>query len=392
MAIKYKNQTVGKNGFSPTVDVTEIDGGHRVTIRDVIGPQSFNVMDGNQAETVQFDDTIIKMEDGTIGVMTPVQSILTQELFNALSEDEQNTGLYVVIDGENGNASSIVVNGQSAPFASWKSGSGHPDLAGFSKLSVKVVTLLADDWTNDEQTVTLSEISGDESLQLLTPVPTSDSFTHYYTADICLIAQSEGSLTFKAMRSIPTVDCNVYVYIQEVIEVEDVEPEVKYVWWSPKMTSDTTPIPYVASASDFVNNTTQPYMAFNNDNADRWASNTSSARWIQFDFGSPTVVGGISFTVPGLENGFDYSQAFPKKFKIFGTNDGIDYTLVFENDLNTETKPVAYIPKEYTFDPVQFSMYKFQVESGVTNWWSEYPNYIQIAEFQFYRPESEVTA
>lgn len=36
----------GEDGFSPTVDVTEITGGHRVTITDADGPQSFDVMDG----------------------------------------------------------------------------------------------------------------------------------------------------------------------------------------------------------------------------------------------------------------------------------------------------------------------------------------------------------
>lgn len=34
------------NGVSPTISVTEIDGGHRVTITDVNGTQSFDVMDG----------------------------------------------------------------------------------------------------------------------------------------------------------------------------------------------------------------------------------------------------------------------------------------------------------------------------------------------------------
>lgn len=36
----------GENGFSPTVAVTEITGGHRVTITDVNGPTSFDVADG----------------------------------------------------------------------------------------------------------------------------------------------------------------------------------------------------------------------------------------------------------------------------------------------------------------------------------------------------------
>lgn len=36
----------GEDGFSPTVEVSEIPGGHRVTITDADGPQSFDVMDG----------------------------------------------------------------------------------------------------------------------------------------------------------------------------------------------------------------------------------------------------------------------------------------------------------------------------------------------------------
>lgn len=46
--IDGKEAEVGKgsDGFSPTVEVTEIDGGHQVTITDANGPQSFDVMDG----------------------------------------------------------------------------------------------------------------------------------------------------------------------------------------------------------------------------------------------------------------------------------------------------------------------------------------------------------
>lgn len=36
----------GDDGFSPTVEVSEITGGHRVTITDADGPKSFDVMDG----------------------------------------------------------------------------------------------------------------------------------------------------------------------------------------------------------------------------------------------------------------------------------------------------------------------------------------------------------
>lgn len=36
----------GSEGFSPTVAITDIDGGHRVTITDSTGTKSFDVLDG----------------------------------------------------------------------------------------------------------------------------------------------------------------------------------------------------------------------------------------------------------------------------------------------------------------------------------------------------------
>lgn len=40
----------GEDGFSPTVSITEIVGGHRVTITDAEGEKSFDVMDGSGGE------------------------------------------------------------------------------------------------------------------------------------------------------------------------------------------------------------------------------------------------------------------------------------------------------------------------------------------------------
>ena len=37
----------GADGYSPTVTIETITGGHRVTITDVNGPHSFDVMDGD---------------------------------------------------------------------------------------------------------------------------------------------------------------------------------------------------------------------------------------------------------------------------------------------------------------------------------------------------------
>lgn len=41
----------GKDGVSPVVDTTPIEGGHKVTITDALGPHEFDVMDGEQGPT-----------------------------------------------------------------------------------------------------------------------------------------------------------------------------------------------------------------------------------------------------------------------------------------------------------------------------------------------------
>ena len=44
--IKGEDGKDGQDGFSPIVDVEEIEGGHRVTITDAVGDHVFDVMDG----------------------------------------------------------------------------------------------------------------------------------------------------------------------------------------------------------------------------------------------------------------------------------------------------------------------------------------------------------
>lgn len=68
----------GKDGFSPIVDVSEIEGGHRVTVTDEDGTETFDVMDGGSPTiSVTTDNTHIYVEvtnvDGTSeGTMIPI--------------------------------------------------------------------------------------------------------------------------------------------------------------------------------------------------------------------------------------------------------------------------------------------------------------------------------
>lgn len=54
--------TDGSDGFSPTVEVTSIDGGHRVTITDAYSQKTFNVMNGTSGGS----GLSFELDDGTI--------------------------------------------------------------------------------------------------------------------------------------------------------------------------------------------------------------------------------------------------------------------------------------------------------------------------------------
>lgn len=49
--IQGEKGTTGKDGFSPIVEVTDIEGGHRVTITDATSTNSFDVLNGNGSTT-----------------------------------------------------------------------------------------------------------------------------------------------------------------------------------------------------------------------------------------------------------------------------------------------------------------------------------------------------
>lgn len=99
---------------------------------------------------------------------------------------------------------------------------------------------------------------------------------------------------------------------------------------TPKMTSNTTPTPYVASASSVYGNEARyyAYRAFNGtsvDANDAWLSaGIATPQYIMLDFGTPTTVD----TVTMLINNPNASTVAPKDFTVQGSNNGTDFTII----------------------------------------------------------------
>lgn len=63
--------TDGQDGVSPSVSVSEISGGHRVTITDASGPHSFDVMDGEDGAPGSGGSGGVSSFNGRTGAVSP---------------------------------------------------------------------------------------------------------------------------------------------------------------------------------------------------------------------------------------------------------------------------------------------------------------------------------
>lgn len=73
----------GKDGVSPTVAVTDIPGGHRVTISDADGSQSFDVLDGKDGTGGETTAGVTSF-NGRDGDVTPQEGDYTAAMVGAL--------------------------------------------------------------------------------------------------------------------------------------------------------------------------------------------------------------------------------------------------------------------------------------------------------------------
>lgn len=91
----------GKDGVSPTVTVTVITGGHRVTITDATGTKTFDVMDGEDGSgaSIALDTTLSKAgraaDAGAVGAAIQQAALEMDQIAGSIPTE---TTVYAWID------------------------------------------------------------------------------------------------------------------------------------------------------------------------------------------------------------------------------------------------------------------------------------------------------
>lgn len=273
---------------------------------------------------------------------------------------------------------------------------GNIDFSNASSVKVHMLTLLADGWDEENiQEVSVSDILEDINKQLIIPMPAEDSENSCKTFGVKPFNQSAGHLSFVA-ETTPDVDVEIVVFIFEAVSVEDNTPEENYVWWSPEMTSDTAPSPYVASASSVYLNY-YAYKAFDGisanapiSNSSYWNATYDPNAYIQLDFGSKVKIFGIRMYGVNISTDPVYT-VLPKDFTVYGSVNGESWKIVYDYVAPEDTPAInPGEMKEYMFDSVHV-LRQIKIVCKNNYGVSQYSNCYAIGEIQFYRPESEVT-
>lgn len=174
----------GDDGFSPTITVTSIDGGHRVTITDANGTKSFDIKDGAQGDVGSVAEYTVKTE------LDKENYVLTVSLIdsngNVVASDTVDFPLESVVvggDEKDGIVTLTLINGNTIQFDIGDLVAG---LVSTTTFEAKVKRL--------EESINASELSANKVNSL-----SSDSTDTQYPSAKCVYNE------LKAIReSIPT--------------------------------------------------------------------------------------------------------------------------------------------------------------------------------------------
>lgn len=260
----------------------------------------------------------------------------------------------------------------------WEDIDGRPDLSEVATVKTMEISLFQLLWNDENRlTVAVPGISADFHKQVITVVPVKESRQAYQDAGITCEDQAENSLIFHA-REIPETDIALAVAIEESVETKKITGTFE--WWSPEMTSNNTPEPYVASGSEADSSSRVWYKAFDNDQATRFESaNQTEGQYLQLDFGKNATISGISIKGPSSSPADGYT---PKKFSLEGSKDGKTWTTIYIADgTKYPDIPSSTTVCTYEFSPKTYRYYKLTMQDN----YSSNTGYMAISEMKFYK-------
>lgn len=204
------------------------------------------------------------------------------------------------------------------------------------------------------------------------------------TADkLNLLLQTKADIKAALIEKGQTVDDNTpfSAYANKIREISVPTPVI---WWSPHMTSNTTPAPYVASANSAYKeaDTTQPYNAFDGENIVEnryWYSNLANS-WIKFDFGNQIKK---VFGMRLYPSKYDSNAAllFPKIFSIQVSDDNSVWDTIISMDGTQNHDPLSLEPEAFVFDTPK--MYRYYKVSSSLSYNASIPYQTCISEIEF---------
>lgn len=257
----------------------------------------------------------------------------------------------------------------------WEDVNGRPDLSTVSSMKVAQIVLWPALWDeNNQQTVSVPGVLKNENQQLIVPVPKENSKAAYYNADIKCVEQGEDKLIFYCQK-VPDEDLRVNVFIFGAAYVGE-EYVGEFTWWSPQMTSETTPYPYIVTGSPPIRSPLYAWQGFtgsviaSNDSCAYLTQDNNGQIWCQIDLGKKEIVNGFRVMPEQAKdsaNGFAFGtydvlvsldgENFETILQIAG--DSFDYNSVgeFYTKMFPENVRARYI---------KWVFYKYVVNSGFT--------------------------
>ena len=149
---------------------------------------------------------------------------------------------------------------------------------------------------------------------------------------------------------------------------------------TPIMTSNTTPSPYVVSASSIYYEAADSWRAFDGIGANAWVGGQSnSTAWVQMNFGKRVSI--CAFELTSRDN--RYVNA-PKNFTLEASNDGTTFTTIrsYPNETWTKNQTKLYVLNvNITYQYYRINVSESTKEGGI---------YISIGQLKFFNKYSTI--